>query len=504
MEPKNAYYIMFFTTHNDSPSFSSSVTMTANELAQPKKLRYLILVIGIFLIYGILVFLMNFKNFHPQEYLITQDLDNLISRFGDDEADQVESVVYRRQRNHTEAEAVIIRQSHYHPIPRQIQIDEPETISTTQEPEVLKSSIMSLQEKSEPQNSDNSNQTTTTLATSEYKFDDKHKLIILVLSSRDNFKNRAMIRKTWAENYTDVYFMVGQHYCQWPTEFLVNPYGCSLSHSYKLQLDNNSLNSTDSALYQDHLQLQANVQSQLLSELQSPFNTGKLVLLDMLDTYNNLTLKTKMSFQWAYQQLEEKEDYVLSKQKYFMKIDDDCILRIKSYAYHLNRYYKLDRPNSKHQYLLAGKLESRPTIYSKPVLKKTKWAEFKYNKPTYPPYANGNSGYTISFSILKYFAENFDNLIVYQNEDASTGIWIDESYFKNKTVFAALNSRLPSLQEDEEDWCDEDFDINSLPAYKKNKLHYSRLTQGQVMVLGHRLDGDQIYTCWNRFFKKYV
>lgn len=43
-------------------------------------------------------------------------------------------------------------------------------------------------------------------------------LFVLVLSDRDSFESREMIRQTWASGHNNVFFMTGSRYCQYPPE----------------------------------------------------------------------------------------------------------------------------------------------------------------------------------------------------------------------------------------------------------------------------------------------
>ena len=59
-----------------------------------------------------------------------------------------------------------------------------------------------------------------------------------------------------------------------------------------------------------------------------------------------------------------------------------------------------------------------------------KWAEDKYKPSMYPPFPHGSRGHIVGRAIAEYVACNQDELINYQGEDVSLGIWIDESPFK--------------------------------------------------------------------------
>ena len=209
----------------------------------------------------------------------------------------------------------------------------------------------------------------------------------------------------------------------------------------------------------------------------------KVVLLDVMDHYHGLTKKLKYSLKWAYESIDfETSSHPNSSivdsvtPKWVLKIDDDVILRAKSYEENLiNRY-----PNTK--YLYFGRFQFR----TKPVLKEGKWAEKKYQKDHYPVYAEGNTGYTISTDILKYLIQNFKNIKEYQNEDASMGIWLDDSPFREEVSYRT-SKRIRNIGFKMPDLCVEGKGIE--PRYSKSTI-----------VLGHRLRPFEIWYCWEAMF----
>lgn len=347
----------------------------------------------------------------------------------------------------------------------------------------------------------------------QYKFSDESKLVVLVLSSRENFSRRNLIRKTWArvhiypgiEPQTDIYFLVGARYCPYPSDWLVSEYGCDLQPEFGQKIEQQNLTSQEQEVLQTRLDHGKQVQKQLIQEATySSITCGKLVLLDMLDTYNNLTLKTKSGFRWAYNQLSEKHNYLKSKQKYFMKIDDDSVLHVNRYAKYLTKNIKLDLENSKNRYFIAGVLMSKRPVRN---IEKPKWDEKSYKsdqtEALYPTYANGDSGYVISFDILKYIATNFDKLILYQNEDAAVGIWIHESPFASKVTYVdMLKYRLLLSRRLHRNWCDPGFDRHNLVKVKKqgHLELFNKFSKGFYFTVGIDLNSTQIENCWNWYY----
>ena len=143
-------------------------------------------------------------------------------------------------------------------------------------------------------------------------------LMILVLSTRYNFKQRQMIRETWGQNHSNIYFLVGKSYppyrqYQLPTP--ENPYPDILKRL------SNHTNAIDAALKMDdytssrldiinaHLNLQVvrsydgnylsrqEEATKQLSIESSQYND--VILLNMVDSYHNLTLKVISGLNWA-------------------------------------------------------------------------------------------------------------------------------------------------------------------------------------------------------------
>lgn len=205
----------------------------------------------------------------------------------------------------------------------------------------------------------NSSNLTKISQESNTKYQFTHKMIVLVLSARHHFEARETIRDTWAKTYSDIYFMVGKNACPFPKEFLMDWLGCDLAPLYKTKVETSQLNQTERIIYDDFSREQNMIKQRLQEEYQNndQRTSGKIILLDMIDTYNNLTLKTKSSFKWAFSQLEEQQDFVKSKQKYFMKIDDDVVLDVDLYAEYLGQKLELTYSNTKYKYSIAGWLQ---------------------------------------------------------------------------------------------------------------------------------------------------
>ena len=392
-----------------------------------------------------------------------------------------------------------------------------------------------------PTLSTTSNQLLTLTKTNQLKkFPFNRTLAIMVLSARNNFDRRNAIRKTWAYNEPNIYFIVGAKYCPWPSQFLKNPMGCELSVEYDLKMKNNSfedLSEEETKIWRSYVEEQEEINKKLILEtenennkqnsddaddisigkshltinetISTPKNTyssGKLIAIDLIDTYNNLTLKTKKGFDFLYKKtlLNNQKHPV---QKYFMKIDDDCLLKVKQINRMINNWYPYDYRPDLSSAVLNNSTESIPNLLNnkgtrnynqflyfgriqrghKRVLKSGKWAEWKYKEPRYPLYADGNSGYVISYDLAKYLSNNQENLINYQNEDATLGIWLEESPIKNFIKYQSNKRYMRYIKDNERSMCRPQDHIEKRPQ----PLHAG------AVVLGHKLNTvEEIEFCY--------
>jgi len=191
--------------------------------------------------------------------------------------------------------------------------------------------------------------------------------ILIVLSARQNHYRRSIIRRTWGKNHP-VYFVIG---------------GKSTAK------ENNN----------------AEIQKTLLQEHQQHHD-----LLDSIhpDHYRSLPFKLRFAYQWILQHVPTA--------RWFVKVDDDTVVRVDTLESALLRNLNSDIP------MVVGRI-----IVESPVHKEGKWAELKYTKSDkYPYWPQGSCGHIVSRPIAQYVTEK-SNLVYYQGEDTSLGIWLDES-----------------------------------------------------------------------------
>ena len=201
--------------------------------------------------------------------------------------------------------------------------------------------------------------------------------IILTSNSENGEKQRSLIRKTWlSDKFTKSHavFLVGEN------------------------------NNTDSKMEENDL-----------------------ILLPMKDTYQNLATKTKLGIKWVVENTDAK---------WIFKVDDDVYTDIRGVQNYLKQIdhtkpYLIGR----FSFFNNGKGHSGVRVMTKKRYRDERWIDNKYDKRYYPQYANGASGYIISRPIAEYITQNSDILETYVLEDASVGIWIDESPFKDNVIF---------------------------------------------------------------------
>ena len=197
--------------------------------------------------------------------------------------------------------------------------------------------------------------------------------VVIVLTHRNNFDRRAIIRDTWAKRHNNVYFVIGG------------------------PLDSNNED----------------------KDLSNPLSTSSMLMKeqdlhgDMIDsihpdTYKSLPYKLHYGMKWVVHNLHQVN--------WIVKADDDQVVRLN-----LLEFFVLRKFNPNHPSVLGGII-----VNSKPH-RKGKWAEDpSYAMEYYPPWAFGSAGYIASRQVAEYVGRN-DNLHYYQGEDTGLGIWLAES-----------------------------------------------------------------------------
>ena len=204
-------------------------------------------------------------------------------------------------------------------------------------------------------------------------------LFIMIVSARGNFAARNKIRKTWAKNIKGNYkFLVGHHYCKLnpsQREFIPKCNNCNCNPKPKLDLQKTKLeyleNEEDEEIYKG------------LDEEERIY--GDLYLLDMIDTYQNLTLKVKLGLKTIYENIENGiiTNGRDEKPKWVMKIDDDAISLSKEIENYLTKVHNTEAS----KYLYMGRMYT-----TRKVLRVGLWAEINYLNPAYDEITSINDG----------------------------------------------------------------------------------------------------------------
>ena len=147
---------------------------------------------------------------------------------------------------------------------------------------------------------------------------------------------------------------------------------------------------------------------------------GDLLMIDMVDTYQNLTWKLLTTFT------------ILSKKyngSYLLKVDDDSFVRLDKLIDELktvNRTFtssniqrNFNKNTSLTPFLYWGYFNGNAQIK-----KSGKWKENNWIlTDKYLPYALGG-GYVLSYDLVQFFAKNRNFLRLFQAEDVSVGLWL--------------------------------------------------------------------------------
>jgi Galactosyltransferase len=217
-------------------------------------------------------------------------------------------------------------------------------------------------------------------------------LVVLVLSKREHFDRRSMIRQTWGKAYTtSLYFVIGG----------------DTSNNYNLTIDSQE-------------------QRQFLLDEQGTHR-------DLLDTrhpesYRSLPHKLRYAIRWVIFTCQNNNIEV----NWILKVDDDMYVRNKN----LSTLFSLLNPQTS---TVLGQIQR-----NLPVQRHGKWAEdvtYYQKHPIYPPWPLGSCGYVMSRAVANIIAQRYDHdlqrietkdrskifLRTYQGEDTSLGIWLAQS-----------------------------------------------------------------------------
>jgi Galactosyltransferase len=225
-------------------------------------------------------------------------------------------------------------------------------------------------------------------------------VVVIVLSGRENFERRMTIRETWAMAHDNVYFVVGD-LCPIPPS--------QRKDSRRCEAD------TNKELFDEVFSAYISEEIEALKEEEAEFHD--IIFVNHPESYISLPYKLKEAYTWIVEN---------TKARWVVKVDDDFFVRVNG----LSRFIMtLD--------------DTKPTVLGriKPhnhVFKTGKWAEFQYKPKFYPNFPIGSCGHAVSRSVAEYVAKHRKNLIDYQGEDTSLGIWLDESALDTNWLTTSL------------------------------------------------------------------
>ncbi|XP_076101529.1 beta-1,3-galactosyltransferase 1-like [Mytilus galloprovincialis] len=153
-------------------------------------------------------------------------------------------------------------------------------------------------------------------------------------------------------------------------------------------------------------------ESQMTKELEEEnFQTMDIILGSFKDTYNNLTYKTMMSFQWATKHCRNAQ--------FVMKTDDDVYVHIPG----------LKRVINENANALQNAVGGRCQRIASPIRdKRSKWyASFEsYPDKTYPGYCSG-TGYVTSLNVITKIVEISKTVPFFHLEDVYVALCIKKN-----------------------------------------------------------------------------
>lgn len=235
-----------------------------------------------------------------------------------------------------------------------------------------------------------------------------------------------------------------------------------------------------------------------------------VILLPMIDTYENLTEKTLLSLRWVHEMNKFQHqgcdksfsnchrDFTLGPKKKFthiLKIDDDAIALPHRTRDYLNKNFNIKQPENK--FLYYGQICAGVHVRMD-----GKWGDSEFEQVRYPTYMNGASGYVLSQPLVDYLGYHYHNFTRYALEDAAIGIYIHRSnYMRQKLV------KIKECNQDQcqvisskywKDYLAENYVSNA--AYRRTgsiSFNASRL-----LFFGHQLGDDLLKLLWNNHLNK--
>lgn len=222
-------------------------------------------------------------------------------------------------------------------------------------------------------------------------------LVIGIMSARNEFAVRQLLRTTWAHETTGarvlIRFWIGWEACHVPAHKV---------RSFECMVKPDTEAPTDAEKREGRTQM-FRTTARLLDEAKY---YGDIAFLDMQDYYRNLPEKLVRGVEWFGERV---------KFDWLMKIDVDCFVNMKKLLQFLSRPNWNDVAATKKVWAATLRGPGQ-------VARGGKWAEKKYELNKYPKFANQIT--LITSALADVIVRNERDLMRYQGEDTSLAIWM--------------------------------------------------------------------------------
>ena len=327
-------------------------------------------------------------------------------------------------------------------------------------------------------------------------------LFILIVSSPENRKSRDAIRQTYASNLHGQFkFLIGTKYCHIPDHqrHVVNDGG--FTRNIDKICKNCNCRYKKNIPYLDRKVEINDEMEQILKEVKDEQEEFEdIYLLDLVETYQNLTLKMKLGFVSLTEDVEKNK---ITRPKWVLKVDDDAVVIPRKLTSFLQSKSNREE-RSENSYIYAGHMDSDKKVLKESPLT-NRWGELQYpgiphvsiNRESieyyYPTYALGATGYVLEYDLVNYISKYNRNLTNYIAEDAAIGIWIDNGIKDN-----LIDKKINYVSSDKS------FSLNGIKHMTKWLCRKLGTKYSEVGVFGHRMDADDIKYCWNKYIQNFA
>jgi hypothetical protein len=256
-----------------------------------------------------------------------------------------------------------------------------------------------------------------------------HNVSILVFSRQDSSALRQAARDTWAQQVDNHHFFVGRQTCPGANDAPVAKY----------------------------VKLCEEIPNHVRDE---QVRHGDVVILPMIDSYANLPLKMRLIYRWAIAH---------TTSMWLLKIDDDTMVFVRNLNYMLLYHAPVAT--------VIGCIRENANVE-----RSGKWMEEQYRYAKYPKFPLGSCGYVMSRDVAEFFSLRKD-WHLYQGEDVSVGIWLNESGFATS-------------------WIQSHDMTNDFQAFKCSYGHVFAPTLLGKVTLGHGINPQNMRNCHRAYLQR--